>query len=257
MRLEGRAVLITGGGTGFGRALALAAARTGAHVAINYSRSAAEAEETVDAALKLGVKAVALRATVADPAQAEHLVHEAERALGPLLALVNNAGVTRGVPFADLEGVTPEDWDAALGVNLVGAWHCARAAALRMRTRGEGAVLNVASDSAVSLSGSSIPYVVSKAGLIALTRCLAKALHPTIRVNAIAPGWMETRWLDANLAQPQLEWIRSGAARVVALSDVATLALELLRNDGITGQVVVIDAGDGLGPAAGPPPTTG
>jgi 3-oxoacyl-[acyl-carrier protein] reductase len=257
MRLEGRAVLITGGGTGFGRALALAAVRAGAHVAINYSRSAAEAEETVDAALKLGVKAVALRANVADPAQAEQLVHEAERALGPLLALVNNAGVTRGVPFADLERVTPEDWDAALGVNLVGAWHCARAAALRMRARGEGAVLNVASDSAVSLSGSSIPYVVSKAGLIALTRCLAKALHPTIRVNAIAPGWMETRWLDANLARPQLEWIRSGAAGVVALSDAAALALELLRNDGITGQVVVIDAGDGLGPAAGPPTTTG
>ena len=256
MRLEGRAVLITGGGTGLGRALALAAAGAGADVAVNYSRSATEAEETVDAAQKLGVRAVALRATVADPAQAERLVDEAERALGPLFALVNNAGVTRGVPFADLEGVMLADWDAALGVNLVGAWQCARAAALRMRARGEGAVLNVASDSAVSLSGSSIPYVVSKAGLIALTRCLAKALHPTVRVNAIAPGWMETRWLDLNLAQSQREWIRSGGARVVALSDVAALAIELLRNDGITGQVVVIDAGDGLGGTTGAPPST-
>jgi 3-oxoacyl-[acyl-carrier protein] reductase len=250
MDLKGRAVLVTGGGTGLGREIVLVAAQAGAHVAVNYSRSAAEAEETVDAALRLGVRAVALRANVADPAQAEQLVEEAERALGPLVALVNNAGVTRGVPFADLEAVTPADWDAVLGVNLVGAWHCSRAAALRMRARGEGAILNVASDSAVSLSGSSIPYVVSKAGLIALTRCLAKALHATVRVNAIAPGWMDTRWLHANLAPFQLESIHSGDARLVALSDVARLALELLRNDGITGQVVVIDAGDGLGATA-------
>ena len=246
MQLQGGTVLVTGGGTGFGRELALAAARAGANVAINYSRSALEAEQTAHSAVQLGVRAVALQANVADPAAAEGLVAAAEQALGPLVALVNNAGVTRGVAFSDLEGVTAADWEAILGVNLVGAWHCSRAAALRLRTRGAGAILNVASDSAMSLSGSSIPYVVSKAGVVALTRCLAKALHPTVRVNAIAPGWMETRWLEVNLAPAQLAQLRSGSAPIVALADAASLALELIRNDGITGQVVVIDAGDGL-----------
>ena len=246
MELTGGTVLVTGGGTGLGRELALAAARAGAHVAINYSRSAQDAEQTAHDVMTLGVRAVTLRADIADPAAAEGLVAEAERALGPLVALVNNAGVTRGIPFSDLDGVTPADWDAILGVNLVGAWHCARAAAPGLRARGVGAILNVASDSAVSLSGSSIPYVVSKAGLVALTCCLAKALHPAVRVNAIAPGWMDTRWLDANLAPAQLAHVRFGGARIVALADVASLGLELLRNDGITGQVVVIDAGDAL-----------
>lgn len=246
MELTGGTVLVTGGGTGLGRELALAAARAGAHVAINYSRSAQDAEQTAHDVMTLGVRAVTLRADIAHPAAAEGLVAEAERALGPLVALVNNAGVTRGIPFSDLDGVTPADWDAILGVNLVGAWHCARAAAPGLRARGVGAILNVASDSAVSLSGSSIPYVVSKAGLVALTCCLAKALHPAVRVNAIAPGWMDTRWLDANLAPAQLAHVRFGGARIVALADVASLGLELLRNDGITGQVVVIDAGDAL-----------
>ena len=254
MNLEGKAVLVTGGGTGLGRALVLAAARAGAHVAVNYSRSVAEAESTAAEAERLGVRAAALRASVDDPSQAEGLISAAERALGPLVALVNNAGVTRGVPFEDLESVTPKDWDRALGVNLVGAWHCSRAAGLLMRSRGGGTILNVASDSAVSLSGSSIPYIVSKVGLVALTRCLAKALSPAVRVNAIAPGWMETRWLEANLAPSQIELIRSGSACVVALSDVVSLGLELLRNESITGQTVVIDAGDAF--AGVPPPRT-
>jgi 3-oxoacyl-[acyl-carrier protein] reductase len=246
MELKGGTVLVTGGGTGLGRELALAAARAGANVAVNYSRSGADADKTAHDVMTLGGRAVTLRADVADPAAAERLVAEAEGALGPLVALVNNAGVTRGIPFTDLEAVTPADWEAILGVNLVGAWHCSRAAALRLRPRGVGAILNVASNSAVSLSGSSIPYVVSKAGLAALTRCLAQALHPAVRVNAIAPGWMDTRWLDANLAPAQLAQVRSGGVRMVALADVAALGLELLRNDAVTGQVVVIDAGDAL-----------
>ena len=106
MNLEGKAVLVTGGGTGLGRALVLAAARAGAHVAVNYSRSVAEAESTAAEAERLGVRAAALRASVDDPSQAEGLISAAERALGPLVALVNNAGVTRGVPFEDLESRT-------------------------------------------------------------------------------------------------------------------------------------------------------
>ncbi|HUI58814.1 MAG TPA: SDR family oxidoreductase [Steroidobacteraceae bacterium] len=246
MTLNGKSVLVTGGGTGLGRAIARAAAKSGANVIINYSRSASDAECTVAELKSLGARAIAVQASVDDPDQAERLVDRAERALGPLCALVNNAGVTRGVPFSDVEAVTPGDWHRTLGVNLLGAWYCSRVAGHRMRTRGTGTILNVASDSAISLSGSSIPYVVSKAALIALTRCMARALAPAVRVNAIAPGWMTTRWLEDNLTASQLAYIRSGAARTTDVNDMAALSIELLRNDSVTGQCLVVDGGDSL-----------
>jgi len=247
MNLQGRVVLVTGGGTGLGRAIVLAAAAAGANVAINYSRSRDEAAATASEARALGVRAAIFQASVAEEPAVHDMFASVESTFGPVAALVNNAGVTRGVPFEDLAGVKAEDWRNLLDVNLLGAWRCSRTAALLMRERGEGVILNIASDSAVSLAGSSIPYVVSKAALVALTRCMARALQPSVRVNALAPGWMETRWLDANLAPVQREMVRSGLARVVSVDAAAAMGIELIRNEGITGQVVVLDGGDGLG----------
>jgi 3-oxoacyl-[acyl-carrier protein] reductase len=241
MRFAGRVALVTGGGTGFGRGLSLALAQEGARVAVNYRESRREAEETV---AEIGGEAIAVQADVSVEAEVEALVGRTEAELGPVDLLVNNAGIGRRVPFRDLDGVRREDWDRILGVNVVGAFLCARAVAPSMRERGFGRILNVSSNSAVMAFGSSIPYVVSKAALKSLTECLARALAPDVRVNAIAPSWMPTRWLERHVLPAIVERVASGELPSVPVADAVSLALELLANDAITGQTVVIDRGE-------------
>jgi NAD(P)-dependent dehydrogenase (short-subunit alcohol dehydrogenase family) len=193
MQLEGRVAIVSGGGTGLGAEVCRQLAAAGAHVAVNYSRSAAEAETLAGS---LPTPSLAVRADMRDEVAVREMVLEVERALaGPVEMLVNNAGVTTYAPAADLDVITDEDWERILDVNLVGTWRCIRAVAGGMRTRARGSIVNVASDAIVFLEGSSIPYVVSKVAVAALTRMLAAAIAP-VRVNAVAPGWMDTPWLD-------------------------------------------------------------
>ncbi|MGE5226734.1 MAG: SDR family NAD(P)-dependent oxidoreductase [Planctomycetaceae bacterium] len=232
MELDGRVALVTGGGTGLGAAVCRALGAAGAAVGVNYSRSARDAE-AVAASLP---RATAVRADVRDEEQVAATVAAVERDLGPIDLLVNNAGVTVYVPFEDLDGVTREDWDAILGVNVLGAWQCARAVAAGMRARGRGAIVNVASDSAFTLDGSSIPYVVAKAAVVALTHTLARALAPDIRVNAVAPGWMDTPWLDRYVPEDRTAALRSGAEPTLPVEVAADAIVRLLRDD-VTGTV--------------------
>ena len=154
--------------------------------------------------------AYAVRADVRSEASVARMAAEVqERFGGPVELLVNNSGVTTYAATADLASVTAADWERILAVNLIGPWNCARAVVPSMRTRGTGAIVNVASDAAFTLDGSSVPYVVSKVGVVALTRMLAAALAPEVRVNAVAPGWMDTPWLDRYLPS---ESPRSSAA---------------------------------------------
>ena len=237
MELEGRIALVTGGATGLGATICRLLAAGGAKVAINYASSADAAHEL---ARELGEdRSIAVQADVRDePAVADMLAQIGRRFGGPVELLVNNAGITTYAPAADLT-VTGEDWERILGVNLVGTWNCIRAAAATMRG---GAIVNVASDAAFTLDGSSLPYVVSKVGVVALTRALADAFAPDVRVNAVAPGWMDTPWLDRYVPPDALAELRGGEEPMVDVDRVAREVIRLLTDDGATGEVTQLSA---------------
>jgi pteridine reductase len=175
---------VTGGAVRVGRAIALALAAAGCDVAIGYKNSAAAAGATVGELERLGVRAIALRADLADPAAARRLVATAARRLGRLDVLVNNAALFARTP---LTTTTPAQFDRLLAVNLRGAFFCAQAAARAMGRRG-GRIVNIADVGAVRAWPGYVPYGVSKAGVVMLTRGLAAALAPRVQVNAVAPG---------------------------------------------------------------------
>src|SRR5262245_57812698 len=204
---DGKVILVTGGGTGLGAAIATGAARRGAKAAIlNYSRSAKEAEETASAVRRAGAAAVAGRGSVATDADCRKIAEAAER-FGALDALVNSAGITKHVPrHADLDGLSAEDFQRLYAVNTIGPFQMIRACRpLLEKATGQAAVLMVSSIAGVRGNGPSVAYAASKGALNTVTLSLARALAPKIRVNAICPGFIDTRWFadayDAATAQ--------------------------------------------------------
>ena len=249
MELQGKVAIVTGGGTGVGRATALALGRRGCSVLVNYSRSQEEAERTAAEVEALGVRALPVQADVARDADCRRLVETAVRELGRLDVLVNNAGRTVFVPHAELEGIRDEDWTRVLGVNLIGPFQMCRAARGPLEASGAGSIVNVSSVAGIAGIGSSIPYCASKAGLNVLTVILARALAPKIRVNAVAPGFITGRWLAQGLG-PAYEPIkkameqRAPLKRVCEPDDVAAAILSLVAgSDLVTGQVLPVDGG--------------
>lgn len=248
MNLTGKVALVTGGGTGLGRAIARALAREGMELAINYSRSEAEAHATVGDIEALGGRAIAVRADVSDSAAVRVMIARVVTELRRLDVLVNNAGITRYVPLHDLDAVRGEDFDTILAVNLKGPFLCSQAAAPHLRAHGAGKIVNVASNSAFSPRGSSIPYIVSKAALVMLTRCLAVALAPTVQVNGVAPGWLDTRWLSQYLpSEKRRQVLDNRAMPPVDPDEVAQAVVLFARNDSVTGETLILDRGEHLG----------
>jgi 3-oxoacyl-[acyl-carrier protein] reductase len=249
MQVDGRAALITGGGTGVGRATALDLARRGCAVAVNYSRSRDDAERTAADARALGVRAVALQADVADDAQCRRLVASTVRELGRLDVLVQSAGTTVFVPHPDLEKLSADDWERVMAVNVLGPFQCARAARGPLDEAGSGEIVNVSSVAGLAGVGSSIPYCASKAALNNLTVTLARALAPRIRVNAVAPGFITGRWLAGGLGEAyeavkKAMESRVPLGRVCDPEDVAAAILSLVEgSDLVTGQIVAVDGG--------------
>ena len=250
MNLEGRAALVTGGGTGVGRATALDLAERGCAVAVNYSRSRAEAEETAAAVRAKGVHAVALQADVADDAACRALVAGAVRELGRLDVLVQSAGTTSFIPHAKLDDVGDADWERILAVNLRGPFQCARAARGAIDASGGGEIVNVSSVAGIAGIGSSIPYCASKAALNLLTVMLARVMAPAIRVNAVAPGFITSRWFRDGLGDAAYEALKKGAEQrsplraVCTPEDVSAAIVGLIAGpDLVTGQVLVLDGG--------------
>jgi len=249
MDVQGKVAIVTGGGTGVGRATALDLARRGCAVAVNYSRSAAEAEETAAAVLRLGVRSIAFRADVADDAACRALVDATVQELGRVDVLVQSAGVTSFIPHANLDAVTGEDWQRILGVNLVGAFQMARAVKAPMDTAGGGVIVNVSSVAGIAGVGSSIPYCASKAAMNNLTITLARALAPRIRVVAVAPGFITGRWLAGGLGaayEPVKKAMeaKSPLGRVCEPEDVSAAILSLIcGSDLVTGVVVPVEGG--------------
>lgn len=249
MELGGKAALVTGSATGIGRATALALARRGANVVINYTRSEAEAEATVRDAQKLGVRALLCRSDVSDDASVRALVSACEREFGRLDILVNCAGTTHFAAADDLEAITPEIWARIFDVNVRGTFFVTRAAAPLLKRSGNGAVVNLASIAGLHPAAQVIPYAASKAAIVNMTMSFARILAPEVRVNAVAPGWMEGRWMQSALGADydrlmERRGKRTPLRRVATPDDVAQTIVSLVaENDFVTGQVVVIDGG--------------
>ncbi|MBI3979331.1 MAG: SDR family NAD(P)-dependent oxidoreductase [Chloroflexi bacterium] len=244
MELADRVALVTGGGTGLGRAICLALAQRGCHVAIDYLRSEADAMATARAATALGVRALPIRADVTNAKQVAAMVGDILATMGHLDILVNNAGTTIAVPMRDLAAVTEEAWDRVMAVNLKAALLCTQAVAPAMKRQAHGKVINISSNAGLRPGAASLPYSVSKAGLLMLTKCLAVGLAPEIQVNAIAPGLMLTRWwADAEPATVERIAQTAATRRPTEPGEVAGGVLFLAQNDAITGQTLVIDGG--------------
>lgn len=254
MDVQGKAAVVTGGGTGVGRATALELARRGCSVLVNYSRSKEAAEATVAEVRGFGVRGVAVQADVADDAACRSLMDVAARELGRLDVLVQSAGTTVFVPHGDLEALTEDAWGRIFDVNVKGAFQCARAAKAAMLVNGGGEIVHVASTAGINAVGSSIAYCASKAALINLTVALARVLGPQIRVNAVAPGFVTGRWLEQGLgaAYEPMKLAREKKAvlrKVCAPEDVATAILSLITgSDLVTGHTLVCDGGSLIAP---------
>ncbi len=249
MDVQGKAAIVTGGGTGVGRATALHLARLGCSVLIDYSRSKREAEETAAEVASHGVSSVAVQADVADDAACRSMVEQAVAAFGRLDILINNAGATSFIPHPELDRVSDADWDRILAINLKGPFQCARAAKAAMQQSGGGEIVNVSSVAGIAGVGSSIPYCASKAALNSLTVTLARVLAPAIRVNAVAPGFITGRWLQQGLGEAYeavkgAMQARAPLGRVSDPEDVADAIISLVTgSDLVTGQVLVCDGG--------------
>lgn len=236
--LYGQVAVVTGAARRIGRVIALTLAEAGASVVVNYHTSRAAAEGTVREIEALGREAFAARADVSKPKQVETLFRAAEKRFGQLDILVNNAALFFPRRWDEL---TEADWDTILGTNLKGTFFCAQAAARRMR--GSGHIVNISSLGGLEAWPGYAHYCVSKAGVIMLTRCLAKALAPTIRVNSVAPG---TILLPEDKSDPQMmrRARRTPLRRGGRAEDVAGAVLFLVtQDDFITGQVIVVDGG--------------
>jgi len=237
--LTGKVALVTGGAVRVGRAIALTLAGAGADVAIGYRRSTAEARSTLGELRAAGARAVAIAADIGDPAEARRLVAEAVKRLGRLDILVNNAAIFLRTPFAT---TTPAQFDRIIAVNLRGAFFCAQAAARSMRRRG-GRIINVADVGATRAWPGYIPYGISKAGIVMLTKGLAAALAPAIQVNAVGPGVVLLP--DGFPREPGRRLVaRIPMGRYGRPSDVAeTVRFFATCPEFITGQVLFVDGG--------------
>ena len=158
--------------------------------------------------------------------------------------LIHNAGTTRFVAFPDIDKISPDDWDEIFAVNTRSAFFMAQAAAPLMRQHGGGQIITTSSIAGIDPLGSSIPYACSKAALIHLTQCLSVALAPDIRVNSVAPGLLITRWV-AGFSEERIEQMQSSAllGRAAHVADTAAAYVMLAKNESITGQTIVVDAG--------------
>jgi len=241
---DSKVALITGGGTGTGKAVALGLAKMGINLAINYSRSRQEAEETAAEIRELGVSCIVLQADVSNDEQVRAMVAAAISQFGRLDYVVNCAGITVFVEMADLEGLKDEHWDQIMDVNVKGIFHVSRAASPHLK-KTKGSIVNITSVAGNSGQGSSIAYAVSKAAAICLTKSLARVLAPEVRVNSVAPGIILTRWVAGR--EEHVEKFgreKTPLGRVCSAEDVADVVIPLLTTAAMmTGQTVVVDGG--------------
>lgn len=241
--LEGKTALITGGGTGIGRATCLRLAQEKVNIAINYSRSEKDALETKKDVEAFGVKCEIYKADVSSDQEIREMIARVINDFGKLDILVNNAGMTHFVKHHDLEGMKEEYWDDVWAVNVKGLFFCCRAAAPELK-KTNGVIVNITSIAGLTGLGSSIAYAASKAAAISVTKSLARVLAPEVRVNSIAPGIVQTRWVKGHEDHIAHLAGNTPMQRVAVPEDVAELAYGVIAHAGfVTGQTIVVDGG--------------
>ena len=244
---EARVAIVTGGASGIGLATVEAFARCGATVALNHLPEDPRGAAEIARLRGLGYRIIAAPGSVAQPGEAETMVARAVDALGRLDFLVNNAGTPATpapIPFAELDRLTEAFWSTILNTNLIGPFRCTRAAVGALKAA-KGAMCNTASIAGVQGSGSSIPYATSKAGIINLTRSLARTLAPEIRVNAVAPGFVDSPWnKDWPAERKEQSIARTPLKRACKPEDIAEAIFFLCAGGAmITGQTIIVDGG--------------
>lgn len=245
--LAGKTALVTGGGSGIGLAVSRLMAEGGAKVAINYLPSDTRGEAALAELKTKGLDVIGAPGDVGNPDDAARMVSKAVEDLGHLDVLINNAGTpgrSTPVPIADLDQLTEELWENLLNVNLMGVFRCAKAAAPALKAS-KGAIVNTASIAGFGAVASTMAYSASKAGVINLTKNLAHALAPDVRVNAVAPGVVESSWAIEWTPEKQAATIAATPLKkVCSTTDVAELMIFLgFSGNMITGQTVSIDGG--------------
>ena len=241
--------LVTGGATGIGKSAVLALARAGYDVAINYASSAKSAQDTAKEAQALGAHTLLLQCDVSDDAAVRRMMAEIDSAFGHLDALVSNAGTTASWKVKDLESLDMDEWDRTFAVNVRGTFQVARAAVPLLKKGTNPSIVNTASIVGLRPGPQPLPYAASKAAVVNLTKTLAWNLGPEIRVNAVAPGWMEGDWMQRMLGDKYDDLMGKRAKltplkRCVTAEDVAETMMTLIQaNRFVTGEIIVIDGG--------------
>lgn len=251
---ERKVAIVTGSATGVGAATALLLARRGYNLLINYSKSEAEAQASQAACRDAGADTLLVRGDVAEDADCKAMVQAAAARWGRIDALVNNAGVSTFTGAANWDVLDAQTFQRILGVNAVGSFQMVRACVPHLKATGEGAIVNVSSIAGALGIGSSVPYIASKGAVNALTLYLARALAPEIRVNAVCPGLITSRWFVDGIGQEGYEKVKATYEHAAPLGractpeDVAEAVVWLV--DGartVTGELVLLDSGMHLG----------
>ena len=243
-----KVALVTGAASGIGAAAVLALARAGYDVVVNYSSSEKAARDTAAKAEKLGASTLVIRCDVADEPAVRAMLSQIKERFGRLDVLINNAGTTASWKPKDLETLSLEEWDRVFAVNVRGLFQVTRAAAPLLK-EAKGCIVNTASIVGLRPGPQPLPYAASKAAVVNLTKTLAWNLGPEIRVNAVAPGWMEGDWMKRMLKDKYDDLMGKRAKstplkRVVTADDVAETMMSLVEgNRFVTGEIIVIDGG--------------
>lgn len=254
MKLKDAVCIVTGSATGAGAACAVQLAAKGCHVVVNYTKSENDAKATVAACKAAGTEAILVQGDVGRDADCRALARAALDKWGRIDALINNAGITKFVAASDLDGLDAEDFQRLYAVNVIGPYQMIRACAPAMKKQGKGAIVNISSISGVMGIGSSTAYIASKGALNAMTLALARSLAPEIRVNAVCPGLIETRWHLERYSKEDYAKFKANYEKTVPLAkaasadDVAEVAIWLIEGaDLVTGESILVDAGLHLG----------
>ena len=248
-----KVAIVTGSATGVGAATALALAGRGYDVVINYTKSEREAKSSGVACTEAGAETLLVRGDIADDAACRSLVAATIARWGRIDALVNNAGVTSFAGSSNWDALAPETFQKIMGVNVVGTFQMIRACAPHLRSA-RGAIVNISSIAGALGIGSSVPYIASKGAVNALTLHLARALAPQVRVNAVCPGLITTRWFVEGMGAENYEKLKeqyeqsTPLGRACTAEDVADSVLWLLEGARtVTGELILLDSGMHLG----------
>jgi 3-oxoacyl-[acyl-carrier protein] reductase len=249
MDLTGKVAFVTGGSSDIGRAIALALAASGSDVAVSYVGDVSRAEAVVETVRRAGRQGYSVHLDQRDPKSVDLCVERVIGHFGRIDILVNNAAWNIGIPFTELNALTPEIWDRVLETNLRGPFLLSRAFAPALRRHKAGRIINIASLAGVAPGGINIAYAASKAALIHLTHCLAVALAPDVTVNCIAPGLVEGTRMAEQLPEAVKQLVRSRSVleRTGSADDIAQMAFAYCRADSVTGQTVFVDGGNPMG----------